>query len=182
LELLTARLVLRDLRADDFGAVHAYSSDAETVKYEGEPYDEQGTRDFINYCVREAAASPRTGYGLAVTLRDGGALIGNCGIELDRDDDSGSVGWTLHSAHWRRGYGYETARALLSFGFGALKLHRVTATCDCENRGSIRIMEKCGMRREGVTVLSRRAATALGGGWRNGYTYAILADEWKPCA
>ena len=44
------------------------------------------------------------------------------------------------------GYATEAAGALLRFGFDQAGLHRITATCDPENVGSARILEKIGMR------------------------------------
>jgi len=47
------------------------------------------------------------------------------------------------------GYATEAARRLLTFGFDELKLHRIFATCDPNNKGSVRVLEKTGMRCEG---------------------------------
>ena len=74
-----------------------------------------------------------------------------------------------------QGYATEAARALVSFGFGTLRLHRVFATCDVRNVASARVLEKVGMRREGHC----RGDKWVRGQWRDSYIYAMLEDEWS---
>jgi RimJ/RimL family protein N-acetyltransferase len=68
----------------------------------------------------------------------------------------------------------EAIRALIGFGFGELKLHRIRAECDPRNVGSWRVLEKVGMRREGHL----RENFLLDGTWCDSYLYAILDHEW----
>lgn len=42
------------------------------------------------------------------------------------------------------------ARLLVRLGFERLGLHRLSATCDPGNAASIRVLEKAGLRREGL--------------------------------
>ena len=49
---------------------------------------------------------------------------------------------------WGRGIGYETAMGWLEFGFKEANLPRIVAVAYPENKGSWRIMEKCGMKYE----------------------------------
>jgi len=69
----------------------------------------------------------------------------------------------------------EAVRALVGYGFGELKLHRIAADCDPRNIGSWRVMEKIGMRREGHLLEN----LLLAGEWVDSYVYAILAREWR---
>jgi RimJ/RimL family protein N-acetyltransferase len=54
-------------------------------------------------------------------------------------------------ALWGRGLATEAARAILTFGFEAMELHRVEAMVDPENLASLRVLEKLGFVREGRT-------------------------------
>jgi ribosomal-protein-alanine N-acetyltransferase len=58
------------------------------------------------------------------------------------------VGYGMIKEFWGMGIGYECAKAWLDFGFNEKKLERIVAVASPENRGSWRIMEKCGMRYE----------------------------------
>jgi [ribosomal protein S5]-alanine N-acetyltransferase len=52
--------------------------------------------------------------------------------------------------YWGRGYATEAAREVMRYGFGALGLARIFATAMSRNPASIRVLEKIGMREEGV--------------------------------
>ena len=68
---------------------------------------------------------------------------------------------------------------LLHLGFDILNLRRITADCNTLNRGSWRIMERIGMRREAHFVKMYRGNSALNHEWCDKYQYAILKEEWK---
>jgi RimJ/RimL family protein N-acetyltransferase len=51
---------------------------------------------------------------------------------------------------------------------------KVSATCDIRNSGSIAILEKLGMRREGTLRKNQQARD----GWRDTHIYALLDEEW----
>jgi RimJ/RimL family protein N-acetyltransferase len=110
-------------------------------------------------------------------MKDTGHLIGSCDLSLSGDE--AEIGWILHREHWKQGYGTEIGKALLAFGFGELNLHRILAHCDAENRGSYRIMEKIGMRREGLFIEGRPTDKLPGQKYCDELSYAILKDEWE---
>jgi len=60
----------------------------------------------------------------------------------------------------------------LDFGLSGGGLHRITATCDPENVGSARVLEKIGMVREGHL----RDYFLIRGAWRDRLLYAALAQ------
>jgi ribosomal-protein-alanine N-acetyltransferase len=173
----TNRLLLRALQEDDWRAVHRYASDPEVVRYENwGPNTEDETRSFIQRSVSGRKEVPRRDYSLAILLETESELIGSCGIYLtDSGNREGHIGYTLNRKFWRQGYGTETAKALLEFGFGELNLHRIFATCDQANVASVHILEKVGMRREGHL----RENKWIRGEWRDSLLYAILDYEWK---
>ena len=83
--LTTERLVLRDYVEGDWRAVHQYAADPEVVRFmDWGPNTEQQTRDFIARTIGQHQANPRRGYELAVVLKDGGRLIGGCGLRVRR--------------------------------------------------------------------------------------------------
>jgi RimJ/RimL family protein N-acetyltransferase len=88
----------------------------------------------------------------------------------------GLLGYTVGPDHAGRGYATAIAGAMLDLAFGELGLHRVTAGCFADNVASWRVMEKLGMRREQHGVRDSWHAEL---GWIDGYTYGILAEEWR---
>ena len=175
----TEHLVLRDLRIDDTAAVHAYASDPAGVEFlaQGPNTPDESAR-FVENAIRSSAERPRTNFELAITLRDGGTLVGVCGIHVEPPEHlTAEIGYRLNREYWGCGYASEAARAIVGFGFEQLGLHRIYATCDPENAASVRVLEKCGMRREGHFVEEIRNQRA--GTWRDSLYYAILEREWQ---
>ncbi|MCK9792954.1 GNAT family N-acetyltransferase [Isoptericola sp. 4D.3] len=87
-----------------------------------------------------------------------------------------SIGYLVDPAHAGRGYATAIAGALLELAFAELGLHRVTAGCFAANTASWRVMEKLGLRREQHGVGDSWHAEL---GWVDGYTYGMLAEEWR---
>lgn len=118
-----------------------------------------------------------------------GAIVGTGSLDVQDgmgqfDGDAwrrseGLLGYLIDPAHAGGGYATEIARALLDLAFTELGLHRVTAGCFADNVASWRVMEKLGMRREQHGVRDSWHAEL---GWIDGFTYAILAEEWHPAA
>jgi len=87
-----------------------------------------------------------------------------------------NLGWCLHPDVQGRGLATEAVGGLLRICFEELALRRVTADCFAANEASWRLMERMGMRREAHTV---RDSLHRSGAWLDGYSYALLAEEYR---
>ncbi len=89
------------------------------------------------------------GFGLyLVELRDTGAPIGICGLIKRASLDDVDIGFAFLERHWRRGYGQESAAAVMDEARRLHRLDRVVAIVSPHNRGSIRLLENLGFRFE----------------------------------
>lgn len=86
------------------------------------------------------------------------------------------LGWVLDPAVQGRGLGTEFAAALLDLAVDGLGVRRVEASCFAENLASRRVMEKIGMRCEGVFI---EESLHRSGRWLDGMTFALLAREYR---
>ena len=86
------------------------------------------------------------------------------------------LGWALRPEETGKGYATEAVEAALRICFEDLELRRVAASCFAANTASYRLMERVGMRREACTT---KDSLHPSGEWMDGYSYAILADEWR---
>ena len=102
--------------------------------------------------------------------------MGQSGHEEEFVEREGRLAYFVHPDHAGRGLATTMARDALAHAFGRLGLRRVQAGCFADNFASWRVMEKVGMRREQHGVNDSFHAEL---GWVDGYTYAILADEWR---
>lgn len=88
----------------------------------------------------------------------------------------GVIGYIVDPRVAGRGIATGIARGLLVAAFDHLGLRRVTAGCFADNTGSVRVLEKIGMRREQHGLKDSWHADL---GWVDGYTYGSLATEWR---
>jgi [ribosomal protein S5]-alanine N-acetyltransferase len=172
-ELRTARLVLRDLTAEDFDAIHAYASDPEVCRFMvWGPNSPDETRVYLEEQLGALSTADRTVYNKAVV--HAGAVIGCVELRiLDRQRGRAEFGYVFQRQHWGQGYATEAAQALVGFGFEGLGLKRIEATCDPENHASARVLQKVGLTLEGR--LPRHVKVR--GGWRDRLQFAQRAME-----
>ena len=176
--LETERLILRRFAADDFIAVHSYARSKENTVYMlFGPNDEAATHAFIERANKKASENPVVDHQYAVTLKNSNMLIGACDLHIRGNE--AEIGWILHHNYWQQGFGTELGNALLNLGFDELNLHRIIARCDDENIGSSRLMEKIGMRREGLFYDTRPPHKNSNRKYGDELSYAILKDEWE---
>jgi len=169
----TPRLVLREFHDEDLADIHAYAATPLVSRFmTWGPNTVEDSRAFLDRALAQQSDWPRKHVGLAIA-RDG-VVIGSIRLDLHDDENADAdLGYTLSQEHWGQGLATEAAAAVINVAFGRLSLHRVWATCDVENTGSFRVMEKLGMRREAHFLKDR----FIRGAWRDSYLYAILAEE-----
>lgn len=177
MQLETERLILREFRASDVDAVHEYGSDPQVVKFmPWGPNTREETENFIDLCITQQSEDPRRSFELAIQFKEEDRLIGGCGIRVSQPSHSeGNIGYCLNKDYWGRGIATEASLALLRYGFEELRLHRIYATVDPDNVGSIRVLEKIGMTHEGRL----RENMIIRGEYRDSLMLSILEHEWK---
>ena len=101
--LETERLILRDIREEDFPAIHQYGSDPEVVKFMlFGPNTEADTKAFIGRTLAQQKAQPRTHYNFALINKKDNRLIGACEVGIDdMKNKEGMVGYILNRKYWK---------------------------------------------------------------------------------
>ncbi|HEX7641639.1 MAG TPA: GNAT family N-acetyltransferase [Burkholderiaceae bacterium] len=101
-------------------------------------------------------------YGFCLYLverRDDGEPLGICGL-IKRDTlPDVDIGFAFLEAHCGRGYAWESASAVLEYGYAELGLRRLVAIVSPENAVSIKLIRKLGMRYEKQIRLTPEAKT-----------------------
>lgn len=111
----------------------------------------------------------------AVTATTNGALVGAVTVALTPAHAGAELGYWISESAWGQGYATEAATALCAYAFAALGVHRIQARHFTNNPASGRVMQKLGMRREGVL----REAVRKDGRFADLTLYAVLAPEWS---
>src|SRR5262245_43882125 len=174
-ELETKRVILRELAAEDAPAIEAAWQNSPTQwRYQAvEPVEFTNVPERIaNYLRYRGDGERRRIYDYVARLRSDGSVIG--GVSLGRSHPAiASLGLRVADSHGGRGYATEIARRMLAFGFGDLSLNRIEADVALENAPCLRVMDKIGMRREGV---ARECIFAQGRWWTEA-RFAMLASD-----
>jgi ribosomal-protein-alanine N-acetyltransferase len=176
--LETPRLLIRDVRAPDAAAFHAYMRRELYWRHLPiEPPTPESIVAMVNACLLDQATQPRTDYFMAATDKGSGELIGEAILHIrGMRWRQCEIGWGVSSDHSGRGFATEIGMAMLRLAFNELRLHRVYAQCRVENLASRRIMARLGMHEEGIlrdNVLAR-------GAWWSSVQCSILSSDPKP--
>jgi [ribosomal protein S5]-alanine N-acetyltransferase len=176
MELHTDRLILREFVSADWPEVLAYQRDPRYLRYsDWTDRTPDSVQRFVQMFLDQQAEQPRRKFQLAVTLKAGGRLIGNCGIrQTAAGAHEADIGYELAPDHWGRGYATEAAHAIVQFGFAELKVHRIWAWCIADNTASARLLERLGLKPEGRL----REKEYFKGRWWDTLVYGILEHEW----
>ncbi len=150
LEIETERLVLRMFVPEDAGDLHRIWNDPDVMRYikpDWKPTLED-VRDLMEKLLNRWRES---GFGqLAVVPHGHKNLIGYCGFKYLDGTSEVELLYGIEKDYWRRGITTEAARACLKYVFDETKLDRIVAVVRPENRGSWGVMEKLGMKFEGM--------------------------------
>ena len=176
MEFYTERLFMREFVPADWRAVLAYQRDPRYLRYyEWRDRTPEDARRFVQMFLEQQQDVPRRKFQLALELKTGGGLIGNCGIRMKSGEGyEADIGYELSPDHWGHGYATEAARAIVQFGFAELKVHRIWAWFIAENTASAHVLEKLGMQLEGRL----REKEFFKGRWWDTLVYALLEDDW----
>ena len=174
--LETERLVLRKISLDDIDDMYEYAKDAALTRYlTWSPHvDKAYTFEYVSYLQRRY----KTGefFDWAVTLRDGGKMIGTCGFtRFDFPNDSGEIGYVINPDYHGMGIATEAVGEVIRFGFDRLALNRIECKFMIENGASRRVMEKNSMTFEGV----HRQGMLIKGVYRDIGVCSILRSEYE---
>lgn len=145
LVLMTERLLVRRWVPDDREPLLRIYGDAEAMRWvaDGVPLTQQQAANWLEVTANNYR---QRGYGMyTVTLRNGGSIIGFCGLVHPDDQDKPEVKYAFAREHWGHGYASEVVCALLPYAAEKLGLKQIIATVAPDNAASRRVLSKAGM-------------------------------------
>ena len=176
-ELATGRLQLRAWRLEEASVMRQLADDREvaaTTLSLTHPYPLTAATGFIASHAMSADRGDSLVWALAPRDSD---PIGNISLALSLAHERAEIGYWLGRAYWGDGYMTEAARAVVDYAFRVLRLRRVNGHAMARNIASCRVMEKSGMRREGVLRQHIRRWTEF----EDIVAYGVLREDWEPC-
>jgi RimJ/RimL family protein N-acetyltransferase len=164
---------LRPFRLRDVDDVLVYATDPEWAHYlpVPQPYTPADAEKFIaSQVLLDHEVHPTW------AITHAGAVIGGINVRFHFDHHVGEMGYSIARSSWGQGLATEAARAVMEVAFTAYaSLNRLRAMADARNIGSLRVMEKLGMVREGVLRQNR----LVRGEFIDEVWCGVLRTEWE---
>jgi RimJ/RimL family protein N-acetyltransferase len=175
----TDRLLIRRVTPDDAAAVWRYRQLADVYDWiTTAPADSAAFEEYFVDPARQA---------VTLAVEQDGVVIGDLYLHVEdawaqteviqaAQSVQAEIGYVFDPEYGGRGLATEAVAGMLVICFEHLGLRRVVANCFADNTPSWRLMERLGMRREAHAVSESRHRS---GRWLDGYSYALLAEEWR---
>ena len=122
--------------------------------------------------IKEATA----GEALDLGIYQNAVLIGSMGFNrIKKEGRRDEMGYWLAEEHGGKGIMTDCVRALVSYGFRELKLHRIEIHSSTKNEKSAAIPERLGFKLDGIL----RDGSFLYDHFESSKVYSMLEGEWK---
>jgi len=141
--LETERLLLRELRNEDFDAFAAFMADPDVTRFlTGEPMARPDSWRLLSSAVGHWVLR---GYGTwAVERKSDGAFMGRVGMLNPEGWPGLEIGWTLGKPYWGQGYATEAAAAAMRYAFLTQPVDRLISCIDPDNKPSQAVARRLG--------------------------------------
>ena len=148
----THRLILRQYRMEDAEDMFSnWASDPEVTRFLTWPAH-TGV-DITRMLLTDWISHYGDGgyFNWVIEWKETGSVIGNISVvRLAEETEEAEIGYCMSRAWWGRGIMPEALRAVMDYLFDTVEVSRITARHDMNNPKSGRVMEKAGMRLEGI--------------------------------
>ena len=169
------RFVLRKLSLDDTDDMYEYAKNADVTKYlTWSPHINKAfTLEYLTYLQTRYKAGEF--YDWAIISKENGKMIGTCGFtKIDFKNDMAEIGYVINPDYRGQGIATEVVGRVIKYGFENLMLNRIECRFIEGNGASRRVMEKNGMKFEGVM----RGGMLIKGEYKNIGLCAILRKDF----
>jgi RimJ/RimL family protein N-acetyltransferase len=141
----TKHFVIRNYKKTDKADLIKHINDKDVARFMSKvpyPYKSKDADIFLKKALDEKSS------GLSLAFEIEGEVVGGGGIRPA--GHQAEIGYWLAKKHWGKGLATEIAKELVRYGFGKMKLKRITAKVFLPNKASARVLEKNGFKLEGT--------------------------------
>lgn len=149
--LETKSLLLRNFALEDASFMLALNDDSEVQKFTGDlPF--RDVREVERFIIEYLHTHPSYLSRWTMLHKESSEYLGWCGLNKDFQTGEVDLGFRLLKSARNQGYATEGAIACLEYGFNKIGLERIIGRARIENKASIRVLEKAGMKFENELV------------------------------
>lgn len=140
----TERLLVRELEMKDVPFLYDYGKNEKVVEYQDwGPITLPDAEQFYHRSKAQRDAEWRKEYIYGIILKESNELIGDCGYHYLNDSmESAEIGYNLNPTIWRKGYGTEMIKHLVTHILFKHPKIEIYAECDSRNIGSRSVLER----------------------------------------
>ena len=175
MEIKSERLILKKLNYEDLDFIYKMASNPLVYLYEEdeEPSKEQTYKKYSKKISRMEEV-PDEYLIVLISILPQEIPIGQVFIQLNwREMREWEIGYEIHPDYWGNGYATEAVKLLLKHSFENLNAHKVVGFCNAHNKKSANLMERVGMKRDGLL----REGRLWHKEWCDEFVYSILERE-----
>lgn len=143
--LETNRLILREIKPEDYHDLCSILQDIEVMYAWEHAFSDQEVSEWINENIKRYE---RDGYSYwAVIEKETNQLVGVTGLILEQADEEKyiGIGYIYKKSCWKQGYALEGALGCLNYAIEKLGIEEITAQIRPENLSSRKVAETLGM-------------------------------------
>jgi [ribosomal protein S5]-alanine N-acetyltransferase len=173
--LHTEMLVLRPFRKSDAPRVQNLANNNEVAKIIGlpQPYLLKHALDWFE--IQPELFEKEIEYPLAIVQKRTDKLVGTITLRVDKDNQKGELGYWIGRPFWGMGFATEAVKRMILFGIEELELNKIWASALSRNIGSITVLQKAGLVKEGVLKQDR----LISGTFEDIEVFGILKSDFE---
>lgn len=170
MEIITKRLLLREMNMDDFDSLYRVLADSDIMQHYPYSFDEQRVKGWIE---RNIERYRIFGFGLwAVCLKDTGEMIGDCGLTMQNIGGTikPEIGYHIRHDMQKKGYAKEAATAVRDWTFNNTTYNEIYSYMKYTNEPSAKSAMSWGCRQVDEFEDEVNEITKV---------FAITREEWE---
>lgn len=149
--ITTKRLLLRMFQTEDASEVTKLCNNYNIFKntlYLPYPYSIEDALSWIENHIENF--NDNRSYEFAITDKVTGKLYGAIALTNNQNFNNGELAYWVGETFWGNGYATEASKAIIEFAFTEKQYHKVYARYFNSNLSSGRVLQKIGMKQEGI--------------------------------
>lgn len=173
----TKRLLLRKFEIEDAPNMYKnWANDKEVTKFlTWLPHDSvEVSKEVIELWQKEGMSD--NSYQWCIEFKEIKEPIGSIGVVHRMNEmEAVEIGYCIGKKYWNKGLVSEAFDAIITFFFNEVGANRIESRHDTNNPASGKVMQKCGLKLEGI----KRQADRNNSGICDMEIYGILKEDWK---